>query len=126
MLNFSVKTMIIYCRTSNIIGTIVGNKIVDHSDLIEASPVGTAPTTSSFSTQHPASKDWAKTTARRDKKHLSFRIWCNLYWKFESICIFSRLDMLRVYWNPSSWKTRSHLPKKSIALTTDDLTPCGS
>ena len=30
--------------------TLVGNKIVDHSDVVGASPVGTAPTTSSFST----------------------------------------------------------------------------
>ena len=31
-------------------GTLVGNKIVDHSDAVGASPVGAAPTTSSFST----------------------------------------------------------------------------
>ena len=37
-------------KTSNISGTLVGNKIVDHSDVVGASPVGTAPTTSSFST----------------------------------------------------------------------------
>ena len=30
--------------------TIVGNEIVDHSDVYVASPVGSAPTTSSFST----------------------------------------------------------------------------
>ena len=29
---------------------LVGNKIVDHSDVVGASPVGAAPTTSSFST----------------------------------------------------------------------------
>ena len=29
---------------------VVGNKIVDHSDVVGASPVGAAPTTSSFST----------------------------------------------------------------------------
>ena len=39
--------------------TLVGNKIVDHSDVIGASPVGTTQTTSSFSTQHLASMDWA-------------------------------------------------------------------
>ena len=26
--------------------------------------------------------DWAKTTARGDKKHLSFGISCDLYWRF--------------------------------------------
>ena len=40
----------IYRKTSNISCTLVGNKIVDHSDVVGASPVGAAPTTSSFST----------------------------------------------------------------------------
>ena len=39
-----------YCKTSNISHTLVGNKIVDNSDVVGASPVGAAPTTSSFST----------------------------------------------------------------------------
>ena len=39
------------CRkTSYISRTLVGNKIVDNSDVVGASPVGAAPTTSSFST----------------------------------------------------------------------------
>ena len=39
------------CRqVSNISGALVGNKIVDHSDVVGASTVGAAPTTSSFST----------------------------------------------------------------------------
>ena len=37
-----------YCKTSNIRRTLVGNNIVDHSDVVGASPVGAAPTTSSF------------------------------------------------------------------------------
>ena len=41
---------LIYRKTSNISRTLVGNKIVDNSDVIGASPVGAAPTTSSFST----------------------------------------------------------------------------
>ena len=40
----------IYRRTSNIRRNLVGNKIVDQSDVVGASPVGAAPTTSSFST----------------------------------------------------------------------------
>ena len=39
-----------YCQVSNIRRTLIGNKIVDQSDVVEASPVGSAPTTSSFST----------------------------------------------------------------------------
>ena len=41
---------VIYRKTSNIKCTLVGNKIVDHSDVVGASPVGAAPTTSSFLT----------------------------------------------------------------------------
>ena len=40
----------IYRLVSNISRTWVANEIVDHSDLVGALPVGTAPTTSSFST----------------------------------------------------------------------------
>ena len=63
-----------YRQVSNISCTLVGNanKIVDHSDVV-------GPTTSSFSTLHLASLDYAKTTARRDEKHLSLGIWCLLY-----------------------------------------------
>ena len=39
-----------YHQTSNISHTLVGNKIVYHSDVVGAAPVGPAPTTSSFST----------------------------------------------------------------------------
>ena len=34
-----------YRKSSNIGRTLLGNKIVDHSDVIGASPVGAAPTT---------------------------------------------------------------------------------
>ena len=40
----------IYRKTSNISCTLVWNKIVDHSDVVGASPVGTALTTSSYLT----------------------------------------------------------------------------
>ena len=65
-----------YHKISNRSHTLAGNKIVDHSDVVGALPVGAAPTTSSFSTHHWASMDWAKTTARWNEKHLSFEIWC--------------------------------------------------
>ena len=39
-----------YRKTSSISRTLVGNKIIDNSDVVGASPVGAAPTTSSFST----------------------------------------------------------------------------
>ena len=40
----------IYRQGSDIRRTSVGNKIVDHSDVVGASPVGAAPTTASFLT----------------------------------------------------------------------------
>ena len=39
-----------YRQVFNIRQTLIGNKIVDHSDVVGASPVGAAPTTFSFST----------------------------------------------------------------------------
>ena len=71
-------------QISNISCTLVGNKLVDHSGLVGALPVGATPTTPSSSTQHPASMDWAKTNARRDEKLLNFEIWCDLLevWRY--------------------------------------------
>ena len=48
--HFSAHIILVYRQVSNIRRTLVGNKIVDHSDVVGASPVGAAPTTSSFST----------------------------------------------------------------------------
>ena len=61
----------IYRQVSNIRRTLAGYKIVDHSDVVGVSPVGAAPTTSSFSTKYLAPLAWAKTAARRDEKQLS-------------------------------------------------------
>ena len=68
-----------YRKTSNIRRILVGNKIVDHVDVIEASPVGAAPTTSSFSTWYLASRDMAKTVAGQHENILSVGICCVLY-----------------------------------------------
>ena len=68
-----------YRKVSNIRRTWVGNKIVDHSDIVGASPVGAAPTTSSFSTWHLAARDSAKTATRQYKNLLKVEIWCVLY-----------------------------------------------
>ena len=68
-----------YCKTFNIRRILLGIKIVDHSDVVGASPAGAAPTTSSFPTEHLTSMDWEKSTSKPNKKHLSFGIWCGLY-----------------------------------------------
>ena len=72
-----------YRKVSYISLTLIGNKIVDNSDVGRASPVGAAPTTYSLSTQHLASTDWSKTTARQDENHLNAGIWGDLYQKFD-------------------------------------------
>ena len=71
--------LVIYRKISNISCTLVGNKIVDHSDVVGASPVGAAPTKSSFSTEHLASRYSTKTATRRYEYLLSVGIWCILY-----------------------------------------------
>ena len=48
-IDFSVL-LYMYHQTSNISRTLLDNNIVDHSDVVGASPVGAAATTSSFST----------------------------------------------------------------------------
>ena len=45
-----LPTHSLQCQTSNISRTLVSNEIADHSDVVGASPVGVAPTTSSFAT----------------------------------------------------------------------------
>ena len=45
---FGVSHKQLYRNTSYISRTLVCNKIVDHSDVVGASPVGAAPTTSSY------------------------------------------------------------------------------
>ena len=65
-----------YFKTYDIRCTLVGIKIVGHSDVVGALLIGAAPTISSFSTQHMASIYCIKTTATWDEKHLRFSIWC--------------------------------------------------
>ena len=68
------------CHTSNIRRPLVGNKRVDHSDIVGTSSVGAAPSTSYFPVQHLASMDWARKTRRET---FIFWIWCGLYQRFD-------------------------------------------
>ena len=56
----------LYRWLSNMRRTLIGNKIVHHSDVVRASPVGAAPTTSSFST-------WASDVYGLDKDNCKAR-----------------------------------------------------
>ena len=60
-----------YRKTSNISHTLVGNKIVDNSDVVGVSPVSAAPTTSSFST--PGFNGLSKDNCNRIQE--TFKLW---------------------------------------------------
>ena len=103
-----------YRQTSNISCTLADNKLVDPSDVVRASLVGAAPTPSSFSIQHLASMDWAKTTARRDETHLSFVIWCNLILeilRYICLCVLS-IRCVIYKWQLKSRKS-TKIPEKN-------------
>ena len=74
MCDIDAGTICAYHQLYNTRGTLEGNKSVGHPDVVAASPVGAAPTTSSFPVLHLASMDWVQTTARGDKNHLNFGI----------------------------------------------------
>ena len=69
-----------YRQTSNIRLIIVGNKIVDHSDVVGTSPVGAVPTTSSFSTNN-----WLQWIGQRqlqgEARYIKVLILGVLYWE---------------------------------------------
>ena len=63
-----------YRQDPNISCTLVGNRSVVHSDVVGASsPVGASSTTSSFSTKHLASMDWAKDNCKTRRE--TFKLW---------------------------------------------------
>ena len=98
-----------YCQTSNIKCTLTGNKIVDHSDVVGASPVGAAPITSSFWTIHLASMDWAKTIARGDEKHLSFGV-CPAYIRGLAVSVIIILRILKCCNGTTLFNVRTLVP----------------
>ena len=73
--------------------TLLRNKIVYHSDVVGASPVGTAPTKSSSSTEHTAI-DCAKTTARQYEKHI---VWGFSVTYIRCLTIFIIMHILYLY-----------------------------
>ena len=102
--------LFVHCQPSNIRGTLVGNKTVDHSDVVGAPPVGPAPNTSSFLTSHLASMDWEKTTTTQDKKHLRFGIWCILYLTVtEYASGFNELIIIIILWQNGILNYVSHI-----------------
>ena len=65
-----------YRQTSNICHTLVVNKLVGHSDVVGASPVSAAPTTSSLLIWTPSFNGLGKDNRQES---FNFVVWCNLY-----------------------------------------------
>ena len=74
--------------------------LVDNLDVVGAS-VGAAPITSSFSTYHLASVNWAKTTVRWYEKHLSCGIWCGLF--IRGLTVYIDLNKTLKNGQPDLW-----------------------
>ena len=75
-----------YRKTSNIKHILLGNKIVDHSDIVGASPVGAAPTTSLFSSWRLSSVDWADNCKTRRETY-KFRALVRLILEIRSLTL---------------------------------------
>ena len=86
-LNWPQPWTLSYCQTSNISHTIVlvGNEIVDHSDVVGAAPTSWNSACRCCSNYifilglTPGFNGLGKDNLRQDEKHLSFGIWCGLY-----------------------------------------------
>ena len=113
-----------YRQTSNIRNTIEGNDLFDHSDVVGALPVSAAPTTSSCSTWHLASMDWAKTTARREENNFIF---CDLVCLILEILRYASqyINVIQDYWQSKSlWENMSNFSVGTVPL--DGLAPSGA
>ena len=97
----------IYRKTSNISRTLASIKNVDHSDVVGTSPVGAAPTTSSFNILY--------TAARTEEKHLSLGIGATY---IRDLTLFFHQNLLR------RSLTRSKAPQcRFVAATAVPLDP---
>ena len=115
--------MYIYHQTSNTRRILVGNKIVDHSDVVGASPIGAAPTTSSFSTWHLASMDWAK-RLQDETRYIKVLKICASYIRGLTIYIYISRNMgvcksLSIYSWLSSHITSPWLNCASLSVTSN-------
>ena len=68
-----------YCQTPNIGDILEGNKIVGHSDVVGASPVGCCPNYIFILELKPGFSGLGKDNCKRNKKHISLGIWCVTY-----------------------------------------------
>ena len=69
----------LYRKTSDISRTLIGNKIVDNSDVVGASPVGAAPNYIFILNLTPGFNGFSKDNCKRIQETFKFGIWCDLY-----------------------------------------------
>ena len=95
--NFSSSwTIQLYCQISNISGTLVGNKIVDHSDVVGA--------TCRYCSNYifilnltPGFNGLGKDDCKTRGETLSFWTWCILHWRFDGTYMYFCLLMRNLY-----------------------------
>ena len=69
-----------YRQTSNITHALVGNNIVDHSNVVGPSLVGAQRLQLHLHSRLDTWLQWiGQTITRRGERHLSFGIWCDFY-----------------------------------------------
>ena len=107
---------VMHCQTSNIGRTLVGNKIVDHSDVVGASPVGAAPTTSSFSTWHGLGKDKCKT------RQEAFKFWDLVWFDSNQVCA-GHLRIWRPWWKSMGAWSPNELQRLDLKIGQWDDSP---
>ena len=62
--------------------------------------------------------DWAKTTARRDEKHLNVWIWCDLYYMFNGIL---HLDILQKSFETLEYDSKAYLTDDFFVRDSDSV-----
>ena len=86
-----------YHQIPNIRGTFVGNKIFDNSDVVGASPVGLAPTTSSFSTLTSGFNGLGKDNCKTGRESCNFGNLVHLILEILQYSYFSHLYWLKFH-----------------------------
>ena len=105
---------ITYCQTSKISCTLIGNRIVSHPDVVGASPVGAAPTTSSF--LHSWLKTWLQWIGQRQLNHsLTHSLTYSLTHPGSCKCMLTR-----AYFPQHKYTCDKNFPLRSIPISSHE------
>ena len=116
----------IYLQISNISYTSVSNEIVDNSDVVGATPVANASTTSPFLTLHLALMDWEKNCKTRWE---TFRFWDTVtYIRGLTVIETTRIHMCMIFsvnlWSVWSMIFNTLRPRQNDRHFADDTFKC--